>query len=193
MRNLMIQYLLPVIILSLLLLSCNRQEAKSPPNIILLISDHQSWPAKTPANSISREPICAVDIMAAIANIVDYDLPLDAAEDSWDISSLFFGNKVGIDADQESVREAIVHHSGSGYFAVRKGKWKLIPQLGSSGWTKPNSINSEDTIVKGQLYDMDHDPEEQNNLWLEQPEKVEQLEALLEKYKSEGRSAKLDK
>ncbi len=152
-----------------------------------------SWPAKTPANSLSREPICAVDIMAGIANILDYNLPHDAAEDSWDISGLFLGKNAGVGANQDPVREAIVHHSGSGYFAVRKGKWKLIPQLGSGGWTKPNSINSEDTIVKGQLYDMDHDPEEQNNLWLEQPEKVEQLEALLEKYKSEGRSAKLDK
>jgi len=44
MRNLKLQYILPAIIGSLLLFSCNRQEVKSPPNIILLISDDQSWP-----------------------------------------------------------------------------------------------------------------------------------------------------
>jgi arylsulfatase A-like enzyme len=44
MRNIKIQYLLPALMLSLLLFSCNRQEVKSLPNIILLISDDQSWP-----------------------------------------------------------------------------------------------------------------------------------------------------
>ena len=44
MRNIKIQYLLTAIIGSLLLSSCMRQEMKSPPNIILLISDDQSWP-----------------------------------------------------------------------------------------------------------------------------------------------------
>jgi arylsulfatase A-like enzyme len=147
-----------------------------------------SWPGNTPENSISNEAICAIDIMAGIAKIVGYDLPLDAAEDSWDISDLFLGKKVGIDANQDPVREAIVHHSGSGKFAIRKGKWKLIPQLGSGGWTKPNSVNSKDSIIKGQLYDMESDPEENNNLWQEYPEIVEELNVLLEKYKAEGRS-----
>ena len=35
---------------------------------------------------------------------------------------------------------------------------------------------------------MENDPEENSNLWLEHPEIVEELNALLEKYKSEGRS-----
>jgi len=142
-------------------------------------------------NSISNEPICAVDIMAGIAKIVDYDLLRNAAEDSWDISGLFLGKKVGIDANQEPVRDAIVHHSGNGKFALRKGKWKMIPQLGSGGWTLPKSVNNSDSDIKGQLYDMEKDPEEKNNLWQEHPEIVEQLVALLEKYKSEGRSTPL--
>ncbi len=150
-----------------------------------------SWPGKTLENSISNEPICAVDIMAGIAKIVDYDLLRNAAEDSWDISDLFLGKKVGIDANQEPVRDAIVHHSGNGKFALRKGKWKMIPQLGSGGWTLPKSVNNSDSDIKGQLYDMEKDPEEKNNLWQEHPEIVEQLVALLEKYKSEGRSTPL--
>ncbi|MCP4311731.1 MAG: arylsulfatase [Bacteroidetes bacterium] len=150
-----------------------------------------SWPGTAVGNRVSDELICGVDIMAGIARIVEYDLPGDAAEDSRDISSLFLGKDVGKDANQEPVREALVHHSGNGYFAIRKGKWKLIPQLGSGGWTKPGFINSEDTIVKGQLYDMDQDPQEHHNMWLEHPEIVEELNTLLEKYKSEGRSTNL--
>jgi len=148
-----------------------------------------SWPGNTPENTIFNKPISAVDIMASIASTLDYNLPQGAAEDSWDISGLILGKRVGTGAEQEHVRGALVHHSHSGYFAIRKGKWKMIPQLGSGGSTKPNFVNAEDSEIKGQLYDMENDPEENKNVWQEHPEVVEELNALLEKYKSEGRSA----
>jgi hypothetical protein len=46
---------------------------------------------------------------------------------------------------------------------------------------KPNS--------PGQLYDLGSDPKEQNDLWEKRPDMVERLTRLLEKHKSEGRSA----
>jgi arylsulfatase A-like enzyme len=151
------------------------------------------WPDIIPNYIVSNEPICAVDIMATVAKIVDYDLTVNAAEDSWDLSDLFFGRKVGIDANQDPVREAILHHGGNGNYdemiAIRKGKWKMIPFLGSAGWTQPVFIDSNDSIVKGQLYNLEKDPGENKNLWKEHPEIVDQLNDELEKYKSEGRSA----
>jgi arylsulfatase A len=69
----------------------------------------------------------------------------------------------------------------------------MIPQLGSGGWTEPNSVESQGMVIKGQLYDMESDPEEKINLWQEHPEIVKQLNTLLEKYKSEGRSTPLSK
>ncbi|MBE0652441.1 MAG: arylsulfatase [Bacteroidales bacterium] len=152
-----------------------------------------SWPGEFPENSISGEPICAVDIMASIAKIVNYKLPQDAAEDSYDISGLFLGENLGIEAGQEPVREALIHHSMDGSFAIRKGKWKMIPSLGSRGWTIPRSVDAEGSEIKGQLYDMEKDPEEKDNLWMEHPEVTEELNTLLEKYKSDGRSAPLQK
>ncbi len=44
MKNLKIPVLPAIFILLPLFFSCNNQESKLPPNIILLISDDQSWP-----------------------------------------------------------------------------------------------------------------------------------------------------
>jgi len=163
------------------------------------------WPGKTPANKASREPISSLDIMATIATIVGYDLPANSAEDSYDLSALFVGEVVGIDAGKEAIREALVHHSSKGKFAIRQGKWKMIPQLGSGGWEDTSSggwitgiSNKLKRLVsgdpnagtpEGQLYDLAADPAEKENLWNTHPEVVERLQELLQKYKKEGRSA----
>jgi hypothetical protein len=85
----------------------------------------------------------------------------------------------------------VVHHSGNGVFAIRQGKWKLITHLGSGGWTAPKSEKPKPDGPKGQLYDMSQDVSERRNLWLEHPDIVERLTALLERYKAEGRSTPL--
>lgn len=150
-----------------------------------------SWPGKVPQNKISTEPISSVDIMTSIAGILDYQIPDDAAEDSWNLSELILGKKVGIESGDKQIHEALVHHSSNGKFAIRQGKWKMIPQLGSGGWTEPRFIGAENSEIKGQLYDIYADPEEKNNLWLEHPEVIERLQNLLTKYQEEGRSTGL--
>jgi len=147
-----------------------------------------SWPGKVPENKVSKEPVSSVDIMASIAKLLNYQLPNNAAEDSWDLSALMLGEKVGIEAGEKQIHEALVHHSIDGKFAIRQGKWKMIPQLGSGGWTQPRYINAEGKEIKGQLYDIYSDPDEKTNLWLEYPEVVKELQELLIKYKKEGRS-----
>ena len=151
-----------------------------------------SWPGNIPTDKSSNEPISSVDIMTSIAAIVGYELPNNSAEDSWDLSDLFLGKKVGIDSGREPVREATVHHSSGGKFAIRQGKWKMIPQLGSGGWTKPTNVKPEMNDPEGQLYDLHADPNETDNLWEEHPEVVERLTKLLEKYKEEGRSVAIN-
>lgn len=147
-----------------------------------------SWPKAYQANRISNEPICAVDIMATLASIVDYQLPSDAAEDSYDLSSLWLDANIGTDAGEAPFREAIVHHSVNGSFAIRKGDWKMIPQKGNGGWTHAQSVRQAANEPDGQLYDMESDPAETNNLWNQHPDIVKSLTELLKKYQSEGRS-----
>jgi len=142
------------------------------------------WPGHTKAGTTSDELICLVDLMATCAAILGEDLPDNAAEDSYNILPALLG-----ESGNRPIREAVVHHSGSGVFAIRQGKWKLITRLGSGGWTKPRSAKPKPDGPKGQLYDMENDLAEQHNLWLERPDIVERLTRLLEKYQAEGRSA----
>jgi arylsulfatase A len=60
---------------------------------------------------------------------------------------------------------------------------------GSGGWAKPsNQEAAKMNLPKFQLYDMDTDPSEKNNLQAQYPKKVDELYALLQKMVGDGRS-----
>ena len=142
------------------------------------------WPEHIKAGSINSELICHSDFIATCAALLGETLPDNAGEDSYNILPAFLNETNGA-----PIREAVVHHSGNGAFAIRQGKWKLITQLGSGGWTEPKNGKPKPGGPEGQLYDMETDIKEEHNLWLERPDIVEKLTGLLEKYKNEGRSA----
>jgi arylsulfatase A len=73
-------------------------------------------------------------------------------------------------------------------FAIRKGDWKLIEQRGSGGFTEPALIEPADGEAKGQLYNLEADPAETTNVYLENPAIVTELTALLNEYRDSGRS-----
>ena len=123
------------------------------------------------------------DMTATIAELIGYDLPETAAEDSISFLPALSGKPV------PNAREAIVHHSVSGHFSIRRDNWKLLLAPGSGGWTAPKGKAALAQNQSGiQLYDMDKDLGEENNLQAQHPEKVEQLLALLEEYVAKGRS-----
>ena len=64
---------------------------------------------------------------------------------------------------------------------LRDGDWKLIDALGSGGFSKPAKVKPTPGGPTGQLYHLADDPGETKNLYLQQPEIVEQLAATLEK------------
>ncbi|MDF7822777.1 arylsulfatase [Pontiellaceae bacterium B12227] len=143
------------------------------------------WPAKVQAGSICADTTCLTDMLATCADIVGAKLPADAGEDS--VSML--PNLIGT-ADQP-VREATVHHSINGTFAIRQGKWKLVDAPHSGGWSAPRPKDKDawKSLPAVQLFDMEADPAEATNVQDQHPETVERLKALLEKYKNEDRSA----
>ena len=143
------------------------------------------WPEEIKSNTTSSETICLTDFMATAAAIIGEELPNDAAEDSYNLLPVLKGGSY-----EKHLREATVHHSGAGQFAIRKGKWKLILGGGSGGWTPPrrDEAAKEKGLPLIQLYDMSQDVDESNNLYDQYPEVVDSLKELLEAYKSEGRS-----
>jgi len=137
------------------------------------------WPGHTTPGAVCAETICHVDLIATCAEILGFDLPRDAGEDSFS----FLPHLLSQPPDGP-VREAVIHHSGSGVFAIRQGKWKFIDGVGSGGWS------GKGDGLPGQLYDMQTDATEQNNLY-NNPEHgpiVRRLKNLLEQSKREGRT-----
>ena len=107
----------------------------------------------------------------------------DDGEDSYNILPRLLG-----DESKKPIREATVHHSISGVFAIRQGPWKLILGRGSGGFTQPKKIEPKEGEPIGQLYNLQVDPAETNSLYLQRPEVVKRLSELLDKYRNQGHS-----
>lgn len=141
------------------------------------------WPGRVPAGSESDQTICLTDLLATAAAIVGADVPDNAGEDSVSILPALLGK-----ADAP-LREATVHHSINGSFAIRRGNWKLALCPGSGGWSAPRpGRDDESGLPSVQLFDLSKDIGETTNLQDQHPELVKELTALLQGYLDTGRS-----
>ncbi|MEO7651293.1 MAG: arylsulfatase, partial [Bryobacteraceae bacterium] len=148
-----------------------------------------AWgPGRIPAGQVEKEIICLTDMMATVAAITGRKLPNDAGEDSYDISAALFGKK-----RNKPVREATVHHSMNNEYGLRQGDWVLVDSPKSAhgaaepaAWRKRFGIQPHDQPAE--LFHLKEDLRETKNLYAQYPERVKEMRALLERYKSEGRS-----
>ncbi|TWU50597.1 Arylsulfatase [Rubripirellula tenax] len=141
------------------------------------------WPARVQPKSEFNQMISVSDVIATFAELFEVELDDDTAEDSISFLS-------GLDGKEDpNPRQAIVHHSSSGRFAVRQGDWKLLLAPGSGGATAPTDSQAiRQGLPEMQLYNMKDDVSENTNLVAKYPQKVEALVALLRDYVAEGRS-----
>lgn len=141
------------------------------------------WPGKVKPGTSNNNLIGQLDLISTCADIVGKKLSSTQGVDSYSfLPSLF-------DLETKPARPDLVHHSGHGFFAVRKGVWKLILGPGSGGWSKPtNDEAAREGLPAVQLYNMGTDVAEKNNVEKDHPEIVNELTTLLEKYIREGRS-----
>ena len=132
------------------------------------------WPAKVKAGNTADQTICTSDLFATVADIngkLD-TLPANAAEDSFSLLPVLTGKNGG-----KAIRPFTIHHSINGSFAIRRGKWKLALCPGSGGWSapKPNKALKDKTLASVQLFDLETDLSEQNNLQDKHPDIVKEL------------------
>ncbi len=140
------------------------------------------WPEKIEAGSNCDQLICLTDLFATTAEITGVPFPNESAVDSISFLPALLGGKI------VSSRNGVVHHSISGHFAYRQGKWKLILARGSGGWSSPKENQVPADAPTGQLYDMEKDPGEKTNLYTAKPEIVKHLLSQLKADISNGRS-----
>lgn len=141
------------------------------------------WPGVIDPGTSSDQLAGLQDVFALAADIVDYDLPNDAGEDSVSMLPAM--------VEDAPVRNDLIHHSSLGVFSVRKGNWKLVidcDNSGDIGRGAGNEGTGPDPDLPGQLYNIAEDPYEQTNLFDEHPDKVAEINALVEEYKRRGRS-----
>ena len=144
------------------------------------------WPGKVPAASTTDALVYQTDLMATLARITNAQLPENCAEDSIDFSNLLLGKT------QTGNREFIIHQgfAGDKKLAIRSKHWKYL-NCGDSGGNnyqkqpllRPYFDESEST-ADAQLYNLEIDPRETNNLYLQEPSVAIRMRAKLEEIKS---------
>ena len=128
------------------------------------------YPGKVKAGE-SDALMSQIDIYASLAKLVGVELASDEAIDSQDTLAAF------LNAD-ESSRSQLVEESYT--LAIRDGAYKYIRPSNNRGTWITNNKNIESGLSKtAQLFNLDNDPQELNNLASLHPELVDDLEAKL--------------
>ncbi len=141
------------------------------------------WPGKIKPGIRCAEPITLTSLLATCAELINKNLSENEGEDSFSILPLLLVN-----GKKYKRPKALIQHSSKGIFVVRQGDWKLILGLGSGGFSKPEMVSPGPNEAPGQLYNLKKDPSEVQNLYLQFPQKVEKLKAILELYQEAERS-----
>ena len=139
------------------------------------------WPGKVKAGGVSGQLLCHTDIFATVAEVTGVKLTAGTAEDSYSFAAVLRGAA-------KSRREATVHHSGNGLFAIRSGEWKLVLGRGSGGFTSPANVTPGPGEPVGELYHLKEDPHEDRNLYAAMPDVVKRLSDLLDTWRKQGHS-----
>jgi arylsulfatase A-like enzyme len=148
------------------------------------------WPGRVKPGTTSDQLACLTDVMATVAGIVGATLPQQSAEDSFDLLPALEMR------GPTSIRPYLLTQAfgGERTLSIRRGPWKFLAHRGSGGnnyntaGLKSLSLPERDPSAPGQLYDLSVDPGETQNLYFAQPDKVRELESLLEQSKNTGRS-----
>ncbi|HMQ89652.1 MAG TPA: arylsulfatase, partial [Flavilitoribacter sp.] len=133
------------------------------------------WPRKVLGGVRNNQLICLTDMLATLTEAAGADRPPGAGEDSHSFL------KALLREDQPGPgRPPVILHSVDGVFAIRRDEWILIDHPGSGGWSYPGQPGDPQM----QLYNLDSDRGEQDNLLESRPELAAELKTELEKLKS---------
>ncbi len=114
-----------------------------------------------------------LDLFTTVSKMANIDLPQDRITDGIDLSSILYGT--GNDG-----RENLIYYRGQKIYAARKGAYKLhfITQTAYVKDTKKTFHK------KPLLFNLETDPEERFNIAIENPEKVKEIEKMVDEHKS---------
>jgi arylsulfatase A-like enzyme len=135
------------------------------------------WPRRVPAGAVSNATICFTDMLDTLAAVTGEAFEPDRFPDSYSFASLL--GAAG-SSSAGTPRPYLPIRSGAGMMTIRRDGWKLIDGLGSGGFSSPRRIKPQPGGPRGQLYHLDQDLAETQNLYQQRPERVAELRKLLE-------------
>lgn len=122
------------------------------------------WPIEIESIQVNNKLVCLTDIFATVGSIISEESN-KFGEDSYNLLPAITKN--------EEVRDNLIMHDYGGNFAIRNNDWKLI-------------LRGNTSVASKELYNLEKDTREQDNLIDEYPEIAEMLETLLDQYKRQG-------
>jgi hypothetical protein len=145
------------------------------------------WPGHVPAGTVCDETVSIVDTLASLAAITGAALPKasEGAEDSHDVSKAWLGEQY-----EGSLRPDVIVHSADGNFAIRKGSYKWIEGVPADD-VKPAAKKAHAAQFKPQLFDLKNDIAEEKEISANHADVVNDLKALLNRYRDGGFSREL--
>lgn len=130
------------------------------------------WPGKVPAGKVSDAIFATIDYLPTFAHLAGFKVPSDRIIDGVDQTDLILGKS------EKGARENFYYH----YNGVREGKWKYLrAEHRISGY----AIDENRPIVE-ELYDLESDISETNNLAEEHPDIVNRLRKLTKEIEGEN-------
>ncbi len=129
------------------------------------------WPGKVPAGRVNDAIFATLDFMPTFAHLAGFDVPDDRVIDGVNQTDLLLGES------EVGNRKHYFYHSGS--HGVREGKWKLLKANRWSENEMERRTYPKDFGTNGiELYNLDADISETNNLADQFPGRVKHLVTL---------------
>ncbi|NNE00067.1 MAG: arylsulfatase [Pirellulaceae bacterium] len=139
------------------------------------------WPSKIDAGRETTALACLTDIYSTLEEITGQPRKALGGEDGYSLLPVFSGG-------DSSGRDALISHSIGGSFAIRQGRWKLCLCAGSGGWSAPReNVAKKQGLPPMQLFDLETDPAETQNVASQNGDQVTKLLRLLEQQVESGR------
>ena len=124
--------------------------------------------------SVSDASVSQIDFFASFAHLIGDNLPKDAAKDSQNQIDVLLGNTtVG--------RTHVIESAGS--LSISDGEWKYIEPSKRPRYNNLTDIELGNDSLP-QLYNLKNDIGEKNNLYLDNPDKLNELKNILESEKN---------
>lgn len=136
------------------------------------------WPGKINAGTVSDTTAISIDVMPTLLSLAKVNVPKARPLDGIDLSPILLKQQTVID---RPLFWASLSNNGRRSEAMRQGPWKLVVQHPKA---KPGTFENE----KIELYQLDQDPGERNNLAKEQPHQAAKMLKQLKDWYQETQS-----